>query len=52
MQHLRDLKHNPIFPKGPEYEKNINTLSMHGEKKYQLQKQRQHLIPSPILALT
>ena len=27
----------PNIPEGPEYEKNINTISMHEEKFYQLQ---------------
>ena len=26
----------PLAPEGPEYEKNINTISMYGEKFYQL----------------
>ena len=28
----------PNIPEGPEYEKNINTISMYGAKLYQLQK--------------
>ena len=30
------LSSEPYIPEGPEYEKNINTISMHGEKFYQL----------------
>ena len=30
------LPSEPNIPEGPEYEKNINTISMHGEKFYQL----------------
>ena len=36
----------PNIPKGPEYEKNINTLAIYGEKFYQLNAaQRQLLRP-------